>query len=181
VVTFLALDFETANQESDSACAVAVVRVEGSRIVDRFDSLIRPPSSVFTFTWVHGIEWRHVEHAPPFAKVWPQLCALAEGAAFFVAHNAPFDRRVLGACTQRARVKPLDLPFVCTMQVARRQWGIRPTRLPDVCARLRIPLQHHDARSDAEACAKIMIAALEQNPQVVADLGKRRVARARTT
>ena len=51
------------------------------------------------------------------------------------------------------------LPFVCTMQLARQTWGVRPTRLPDVCRFLGIPLQHHDALSDAEAAARIVIAA----------------------
>jgi len=48
---------------------------------------------------------------------------------------------------------------VCTVQLARRQWDIRPTRLPDVCNYLDIELQHHDAASDSRACAKIVIAA----------------------
>lgn len=33
-----------------------------------------------------------------------------------------------------------------------------PTTLPDVCRRLGITLRHHDALSDAEACAKVVIA-----------------------
>ena len=38
-------------------------------------------------------------------------------------------------------------------------WGVRPTKLPDVCRFLGIPLKHHDALSDAEAAARIVIAA----------------------
>ena len=48
--------------------------------------------------------------------------------------------------------------FTCTVQLARAQWGIRPTKLPDVCRRLRIPLRHHAAESDAVACARIVLA-----------------------
>ena len=40
---FVAIDFETADYGPDSACAVALVRVEGSRIVRRSYFLIRPP------------------------------------------------------------------------------------------------------------------------------------------
>ncbi|MFA5187667.1 MAG: exonuclease, partial [Patescibacteria group bacterium] len=36
-----------------------------------------------------------------------------------------------------------------------------PTKLPDVCRRLKIPLNHHDAASDAEACARIVMAAMQ--------------------
>lgn len=37
--------------------------------------------------------------------------------------------------------------------------GAPRVSLPDVCARLGIELNHHDALSDAEACARIAIAA----------------------
>jgi DNA polymerase-3 subunit epsilon len=47
------------------------------------------------------------------------------------------------------------------MRLARQTWGIYPTRLPDVCRRLRLPLDHHDPLSDARACAQIVIQAIE--------------------
>jgi DNA polymerase-3 subunit epsilon len=53
-----------------------------------------------------------------------------------------------------------DIPFRCSMVTARRTWGIYPTKLPDVCRHLRISLNHHDASSDAEACARIMMRAM---------------------
>ena len=34
-----------------------------------------------------------------------------------------------------------------------------PAKLPDVCAYLGLPLRHHDPLSDAEASARIVIAA----------------------
>ena len=37
--------------------------------------------------------------------------------------------------------------------------SVRPTKLPDVCNYLGIDLRHHQADSDAEACAQIVIAA----------------------
>ena len=55
-----------------------------------------------------------------------------------------------------------EQPFICTVQVARVVWNIYPTKLPDVCRRLRIPLTHHEAASDAEACARIVIAAVKR-------------------
>jgi len=161
---FVAIDFETATESPDSACAVGLVRAENGRIVRRESSLIRPPSRDFTFTWLHGIAWEDVRHAPPFGRLWPRLLPLLEGAAFLAAHNARFDRKVLRACCRRAGLEPPPLPFRCTVSLARQVWGIRPTRLPDVCRALGIPLRHHDALSDAEACARIAIAALKVLP-----------------
>jgi DNA polymerase-3 subunit epsilon len=157
--SFVAIDFETADRSSDSACAVALVRVEDLRVVERRSCLLRPPRSRFVFTYVHGITWAHVAGAAPFEEAWPELARLLEGAEFLAAHNAGFDHGVLNACCGAAGLPPPELPFLCTMRLARRVWNIRPTRLPDVCARLGLPLRHHDVTSDAEACAGIVLAA----------------------
>jgi DNA polymerase III subunit epsilon len=159
--TFVAIDFETADTGTDSACAVALVRVQGSCIVDRAHSLIRPPRQYFMFTRIHGISWLHVAGQPTFREVWPGLTPLLKGAEFLVAHNAGFDRSVLMACCRAAGLQAPDKPFRCTMQLARQAWAVRPTKLPDVCTFLNIPLDHHNARSDAESCARIMLQLLE--------------------
>lgn len=104
-----------------------------------------------------------VAAAPVFADVWPGLVPLLDGAAFLAAHNAAFDRRVLGACCAAAGLAAPAVPFACTVQIARRTWGCRPANLPAVCRRLGIPLVHHDPGSDAEACARIVIASAFAN------------------
>jgi DNA polymerase-3 subunit epsilon len=158
MTTFVALDFETADRQRDSACSVGVVRVEGNRITARAHHLIRPPRSTFVFTGIHGISWARVAKEPRFAEVWRKVAPLLEGAEFIAAHNASFDRGVLGACCDAAGIAPPPHRFECTMKLARERWQIRPTTLPDVCARLGLTLKHHDALSDAEACAGIVIA-----------------------
>lgn len=159
---FAAIDFETACHRADSACAVGVVIVEEGRIVDRRYALIRPPTSQFFFTHIHGLTWRDVKDAPCFAEVWAGLAEALAGVAFLAAHNAPFDRGVLGACCASYGLPSPAHPFVCTVRLARAQWNIRPTKLPDVCRYLGIRLNHHHADSDAEACAQIVIAAQEE-------------------
>src|SRR5437764_8539767 len=130
---FVAIDFETADRGSDSACAVALTRVEGLEIVARECRLIRPPRPRFVFTYVHGITWQHVRAAPTFAQAWPELRRLLDGAAFLAAHNAGFDRRVLEACCQAADLAPPPHPFVCTVHLSRRTWQLKSAKLPDVC------------------------------------------------
>lgn len=156
---FAAIDFETASHGRDSACAVGVAIVERGRIVERLYELIRPPSRQFAFTHIHGLTWDDVKDAPRFDAVWRDIVRALSGAAFLAAHNAPFDRGVLGACCATYGLDAPGQPFVCTVRLARTQWDIRPTRLPDVCRRLGIELRHHQADSDAEACARIVIAA----------------------
>ncbi|MFC1890455.1 3'-5' exonuclease [Thermodesulfobacteriota bacterium] len=159
--TFIAIDFETASFERTSACAVSLVRVENLEIVQRETRLIRPPSPNFHFTYIHGLTWADVAQEPTFGEIWPELEPLLDGTDFLAAHNAPFDRGVLDACCDHSGCDMPDLPFICTVNLARRMWRIYPTKLPMVCERLGIPLVHHDPASDAEACARITIAAMK--------------------
>lgn len=161
-MAFVAIDFETASAGRESACAIGLVRVEGYEIVRRETRLIRPPSPDFTFTWCHGITWEDVVDQPPFYDVWSELSPMIEGAQFLAAHNAGFDAGVLKACCRASGHEIPVLPFECTVKIARKAWNIRPTRLDVVCKALDIPLRHHDAGSDAEACARILLAAVEE-------------------
>ncbi|MEI8041621.1 MAG: 3'-5' exonuclease [Verrucomicrobiota bacterium] len=159
---FVALDFETADYGRDSACALCVVVVENQTVVKTWNTLIRPPRSSFCFTYLHGIAWGDVKNKPSFPELWPEIETLLGGVDFIAAHNASFDRSVLKACCQSASVKEPANSYLCTVKVARTLWNLRPTKLSDVCRHLKIPLKHHDAASDAHACAQILLAAREQ-------------------
>ena len=156
---FAAIDFETANGHRHSACAVGVSIVENGRIVDSIESLICPPDTEFWFTHIHGLTWDDVCDAPTFDRVWNDLKKDLRGTKFFVAHNAAFDQGVLRACCEYYDLPIPRAQFICTVSLARQWWSIYPTKLPDVCRQLRIKLKHHDAASDAEACARIVMAA----------------------
>jgi DNA polymerase-3 subunit epsilon len=151
---FAAIDFETADYGRDSACALSVVVAEKGKIVARESALIKPPRSDFVFTYLHGISWSDVAKKPVFRQVWKDFKKLVQGVDFIAAHNASFDRSVLHTCCEAAEVD-----FVCTMKLARRQWNLFPTKLSDVCRHFKIPLKHHDAASDALACAMIVLQA----------------------
>ncbi len=157
--SFVAIDFETANHSRESACAVGLATVHRDRIEVVRSFLIRPLSSRFVFTGIHGLGWEDVRDAPTFGELWPALLDWIDNAEFIAAHNATFDSGILHACCATYGIRVPRVPFTCTVQLARSQWEIYPTKLPDVCRRLRIPLRHHDAGSDAEACARIVLAA----------------------
>jgi DNA polymerase-3 subunit epsilon len=156
---FLAIDFETANGAQDSACAVGLVRVSEGKIVHEESHLIRPPTPDFWFTHIHGITWQDVAASPDFAEVWQKVAPLFSEAEFIAAHNASFDQGVLNACCRTYGIRAPQIAYLCTVRLARDQWGVRPTKLPDVCSFLGIKLTHHRADSDARACAQIVIAA----------------------
>lgn len=99
---------------------------------------------------------------PAFGELWPAVAKLLVDVDFLAAHNASFDRSVLRACCETAGHEQTALPFLCTVKLARATWNLFPTKLSDVAQHLQIPLKHHDAASDAFACAQILIKAREK-------------------
>lgn len=158
--SYVAIDFEIANRAMISACAVGLVRVEGGRTVARERFLIQPPTRAFTFTHIHGLSWGDVAQAPTFPEVLPAMAEFWAGADFLAAHNAGFDRGVLRACCEAWTMTFPDQDWVCTVQLARRVWDLRPTGLAHCARFLCVPLDHHEALSDANACAEIVKAAM---------------------
>lgn len=155
---FTALDFETSHYEADSACSIGLVKVRDGQIVQSSAHLIKPPRRMFMFTHVHGIHPRDVEKAPTFGELWPSIAHYFKDSPLLAAHNAGFDRRVLMACCSRYGIEPPLQPFECSMELARSVWNLRPTKLSDVARFLGISLNHHEALSDALACAKTLLA-----------------------
>jgi DNA polymerase-3 subunit epsilon len=163
VTRIVAIDFETADYGADSACALGMAEIIDGRVAETAAFLIRPPRRTFTFTYIHGLTWSDVKDEATFRERIPDIEDFISGANYLVAHYAPFDRNVLGACYARSRRRRPRIPFLCTVRIARAAWNIRPTKLPDVCRRLGIRLRHHDAASDALACAQITARALAEN------------------
>ena len=159
VSSYVAIDFETANYKRNSACSVGLVTVADRRIVTEDVFLIRPPSREFVFTHIHGLTWDDVKNEKTFAELWPELNKIISKADFLVAHNASFDKGVLNMCCQEYGIRNPGKDFVCTVNLARGQWDIYPTKLDNVCRELGIALNHHEALSDARAAAKIAIQA----------------------
>ncbi|HBH73828.1 MAG TPA: exonuclease [Synechococcales bacterium UBA10510] len=153
------LDFETANSSRDSACSLAIIRVEALQIVSRTYRLIRPPSTHFMFTSIHGITWNDVKREPTFKDLWREFRPLFDGISFIAAHNASFDSSVMKACCNTYGLVPPGAPYLCTVRLARQTWQLKPANLPSVCSYLGLHLEHHNALSDAEACANIVRAA----------------------
>jgi len=163
-MTVLALDFETANERRDSACAVGLAWIADGRVVRRESHLIRPPEMRFSpgNIRVHGILPANVADAPDFATAMaPYLQDLRRG--LILAHNASFDIGVLRAGLVRAGLTVPDLSYLCTVQVARRVFPApEGCGLGKVARRLGIRFEHHDAGEDAYACAEIALAAMRE-------------------
>ncbi|MCJ2045692.1 3'-5' exonuclease [Methylobacterium sp. J-078] len=163
-MTVIALDFETANERRDSACAVGLAWIAGGRVVRRESRLIRPPDLRFSpgNIRVHGILPADVRDKPDFPTVIAEfLPDLTSG--LILAHNAGFDLGVLRASLAAYGVRPPAFSYLCTVQIARRVFPAEEgCGLGKVAARLGIRFAHHDAGEDAYACAEIALAAARE-------------------
>lgn len=156
---WIALDFETANREPSSACALGLAVVEGVEVVETRAWLIDP---VADFDWmntrIHGIDADDVAGERTFDEVWDEVAPLLAGARM-IAHNAGFDANVLRACARRYHVGLPAIEYLCTVTLARRAMPyLYNHKLDTVCDACGIELVHHDAGSDAEGCARVAIA-----------------------
>ncbi|WP_157413343.1 exonuclease domain-containing protein [Agromyces allii] len=160
-VDFTAIDFETANPSSASACSVGLVKVRDGVVVDRLHRYIRPPFPHDEFSeWnvrVHGITRDMVEREAGWAELLPVFRDFA-GADVLVAHNAGFDMRVIAATTEAVGLDVPDHRSLCSLQVARKTYHLESYRLPVAAMAAGFEgFSHHDALADAEACAAIMV------------------------
>jgi DNA polymerase-3 subunit epsilon len=157
--SWVAIDFETATGARDSACALGIAMVRDGELVSSGAWLIRPPGNAYSH-WnvrVHGITPDRTADSPRFAELWPEIRTYLDGA-HVLAHNAAFDIGVLRSLIASRGLDAPDLRYVCTVRLARRAFPELPRhRLDVVCAHCGIPLRHHDAASDAVACATIAL------------------------
>ena len=156
---FAAIDFETANSNRASVCAVGIVVMRGGKVASRRSWLVRPPESSANFEWrnvsIHGISASTVRNQPRLKDVWASIL-LEIGDLDVVAHNASFDMSVFRAATHEIGAKLPNYNYFCTLALSRRLLALPSYRLPDVAKALWLPMgKHHDAAADAEAAARI--------------------------
>lgn len=167
--TLLALDFETAdrlvNGRCEHACSAGMALIRDGRIVLSRGDLIRPSTPICDENArFHGVTNEAVAGAPPFAAWHAALVDLIEthNVEALVAHNAAFDRHVLEAECARNGLEPPGIgteSWLCTVEAARQAWpSLKSHALGALCETFGFDLVHHDAHSDAVACALVYLA-----------------------
>lgn len=148
--TFTAIDFETANPDPRSICQVGLVRVENGIISHEISLLVQPPDNNYwpRFVEIHGITPDHTAYSPTFDRIWPTIAPYIINQVV-VAHNGPsFDFRILEKTLEFYNVEVPVYQQHCTYKIYRKSLDV-------LCVSHNIELNHHDALSDARACAKL--------------------------
>jgi len=156
---FVALDFETANEQRGSACAVGIAIIQGGRVVQTQHQLIRPQELRFS-PWnvrIHGITEDDVVDAPTLPEIWPSIFSTLDNR-LIVAHNASFDMSVLRHALYANDLPIPELWYLCSLQLSRMAWPeLASHSLSFLAACHSIELDHHNAESDAKAASEIVL------------------------
>jgi DNA polymerase III epsilon subunit family exonuclease len=157
---FTAVDLETTGKDTASCEIVelAAVRVRNGRIVEKFNTLVKPRIPIERgATDTHGIRETDVATAPRFDEIWPKFRAFC-GDDVIVAHNGyEFDFRILTRMA-KALGKPFDLCTYDTLPLAR---DLFPTsrKLEHLAPMFGIDTgRSHRALDDTVALAQVVLA-----------------------
>lgn len=154
---YTAIDFETANGYRTSICQIGLVRIENQKIVKQLSILVQPPDNSYwnQFTAIHGITAKKTAKAPTFDRVWKEIEPFIKNQQV-VAHNGfSFDFDCLAKTLEYYNLPTPEYSKHCTLKIYRKGLGL-------LCQELNIPLNHHDALSDARACAELFKRHLEK-------------------
>lgn len=160
---FLTIDFEVASRYEYSPCSVAIYKFTENSCAKLYSTLINSGDVFFDpqLVKLHGITAKMVQNAPSINIVMKEICNIIKDN-FLFAHNATYDiLKIINGCTYHN----IDIPnfkYADSLMVAKRTWkGLINYKLDTVSDFLNIELNHHNADSDAIACGKIMLKAMQ--------------------
>lgn len=156
---YVALDFETANNESGGACAIGLVRYdEDGRESGRYYSLIKPRVDYYDpwMSMVHHLKREDCNASPEFDVLWPTINDFI-GGDLVVAHFAQFDMGVLRRALEVYGLSSDPITYVCTCNLARKIWpGLSSYKLSKMVEYLNLDeYRQHYALDDAVMCGRL--------------------------
>lgn len=157
---FVVVDLETTGHQPDqeSVTEIGAVRVQGGKVVDRFEQFVNPNRPIPAFvSKLTGITDAMVADAPPIHEVIGPFTEFAKDAVL-VAHNAAFDASLLDHESRRTLDKPLGMPTLCTVKLAQTLLPeLRRTSLDSLCEHFALEAtSRHRALGDAEMTAAVL-------------------------
>ncbi|MCZ2248483.1 MAG: 3'-5' exoribonuclease [Bacteroidia bacterium] len=156
--SYTAIDFETAQGKRWSICQVGLVHVENQVITEQLSILVQPPDNYYwnNFIDIHGITPELTSNAPTFGSIWHQIEPFITNQNV-VAHNGfAFDFPCLKNALAYYDIAEPHYEKNCTYKLYKKSLAI-------LCQEHHIPLNHHDALSDANACAELFNLYLRRN------------------
>lgn len=172
MLTFNAIDVETANADRASICQIGIVHVDSGTIADEWQTLLDPETWFDEFNVaIHGIRQEDVTGSPKLPSVRAELRRRLRGRVL-VSHSS-FDRTAFERAMQKYGLEQLEVIWLDSARVARRAWphefGDRGWSLKNVAYFLGLKFRHHDALEDARTAANIVLRACQHTGQDIAE------------
>jgi DNA polymerase-3 subunit epsilon len=160
------VDIETTGgyAASNDITEIAIIIHNGSEVIDKFETLIRPVRPIPYFIQVlTGISHEMVEGAPKFEEVAGRIHEMIQNR-IFIAHNVNFDYSFLKHHLEQAGYE-LNCPRLCTVRLSKKALpGMRSYSLGNLCRDLNIVIENrHRAGGDANATVKLFEHILQNN------------------
>lgn len=160
------VDIETTggNCKTGKITEIAIIRHDGNRVLEVWDSLINPQRSIPQYvSMLTGITDQMVAEAPEFYQVAKKIVELTQDA-IFVAHNAAFDYSFVQAEFETLGYV-FERPTLCTVKMSRKLLpGHQSYSLGNLTSDLGIDIQNrHRANGDALATVKLFEMLLDKN------------------
>ncbi len=173
VYTIIDIETTGGRADRDKITEIAVIKHDGEKIIDSFESLINPERTIpYNITQITGITQEMVANAPKFYEVAKTIVEMTEDA-IFVAHNVRFDYTFL-----REEFRRLGFTFtrkqLCTVRLTRKTFpGLRSYSLGNLINHFGIEVnQRHRAMADTKATVQLLEMALadEENKESISEL-----------
>ena len=156
---YIAFDVETPNSYNDRMSAIGITIIENDEIIETKYFLVNPETHFDDFNiQLTGITPEMVIDQPNFATLWLEIEPIMD-SGLLIAHNAPFDMSVLAKCLSAYQIEwhPYTY-YACTCAMGRECYPeLEHHKLNTLCEHLGFELDHHNAASDSEACAKLLL------------------------
>ena len=155
---YIVLDIETTGFSctNNQIIEIAAIKVENKKIIERFDTLIDPHTSIpYHITKITGISNNMVYNAPSIESILPEFYDFLEDLPI-VAHNAPFDIRFishnLNLCGYSFNNQVID-----TLKISKNIYPHFPNhKLENIAKNLHIKVETaHRAMADVETLHQI--------------------------
>jgi DNA polymerase III subunit epsilon len=158
--TFAYLDVETTGLSpwfGDRICEIAVLRCEGNKVIDSFDSLLNPERPLSPgAARVNGLKDSDLKKAPHFIDVAERVMTLVRDAVI-VCHNVPFDMGFLSSELGRINKHLPTVLTLDTLEIAREYFDFDSNSLQSIADWLDINVENaHRALDDTFTTREVL-------------------------
>lgn len=157
---YVVFDTETTGLDlsTDNIIEISAIKYINNKKVDEFSCLVNPNRTLDTFiTKLTGIKQSDLNDKPTIEKIIPDFFNFIEDLTL-VAHNAPYDIKMLACECYRNNIKLCDNKIIDTVTLAKRiipRERVNDYKLTTLKEYLGLNFKSHRALDDCETCARV--------------------------